>query len=145
MLYAIDCGRVEGCNLKQGESVHLEYLLPDAIANGSDFVIFDRNATLGYARAYTDLRDLDKVSWDLFFELPLVGDYAKFFHDRQADPRHADRRERRMAEFLVKHRVALERCLRIGVVDAARRDQVQAILAAGGLHVPVEVRPDWYF
>ena len=145
MLFAINCGRVDGCQLKQEEIVHFEFSLPSALADGAPFVIFDRNATLSYAGAYTSLNDLDKVAWDLFFEAPLVGDFSKYFHDRQTDPRHADRREKRMAEFLVKGCVMLSRCTRIGVINAAKQAEARAIVQKAGLTLLVDVRPDWYF
>jgi hypothetical protein len=145
MLFAINSGRVAGCSLRQEDVVHFEFRLPDALADGSPFVIFDRNATLSYARAYTSLTDLDKVSWDLFFEAPLVGDFSKYFHDRPNDPRHADRRERRMAEFLVRDRVSLRRCTRIGAIDESKRAQAQRVVERAGLRLSVDVRRDWYF
>jgi hypothetical protein len=145
MLFAINCGRVDGCTLKQEDIVHFEFSLPNALADGASFVIFERNATLSYAEAYTTIEDLDKVAWDLFFEQPLVGDFSKYFHDRQTDPRHADRREKRMAEFLIKGRVMLNRCTRIGVINAAKQAEVRAIMQKAGLTQTVDVRPDWYF
>lgn len=145
MLYAINGGRVAGCNLAQGDILHFEFLLPDIVDPNTQFVIYDRNATLTYARAYTALTDLDKVAWDLLFESPLVGDFAKYFHDRPSVPRHADRLEKRMAEFLVKGRVELTSCLRIGVINEAQKQQAIQTLEHAGLRVPVNVRPDWYF
>ncbi len=145
MLYAINGGRVQGCALKQQDIIHFEFLLEDAIADGHPFVIFDRNATLPYASAYTSLADLDKVAWDLFFEPPLIGGFCQYFHDRPVPPKYADRREKRMAEFLIKHRVMLNRCTRIGVFDTTKQAAARNIVDNAGLRIRVDVRRDWYF
>ncbi len=51
----------------------------------------------------------------------------------------------RMAEFLVKERVPLTVCTRLGVVDGQRRAQVQAVLEECGVDLPVLVMTSWYF
>jgi hypothetical protein len=56
--------------------------------------------------------------------------------------RYADRMERRQAEFLVRGKVELHRCTRIGVINAAKREEVHAL--CGG-EIRVEIVPDWYF
>ena len=145
MLYAINGGRVAGCALKQDDVVHFEFTIASVLAGGAQFVIYDRNATLSYAGAYTSLSDLDKIAWDLFFEPPLVGDFSKYFHDRPSVPKHADRLERRMAEFLVQGAVQLNGCTRIGVADSSSQQQVLAMVRHAGMNVAVDVRPDWYF
>jgi hypothetical protein len=145
MLYSINTGNVAGCDLRQGDIAHLEFTVDSVLADGSTFVIFDRNATLSYSLAYTSLVDLDKVSWDLFFEPPLIGGFCRYFMDRPSVPKHADRRERRMAEFLVRSRVELTRCLRVGVINEASRVHVTQEMARAGIQLRVEVQPDWYF
>lgn len=128
MLFAIDRGNVAGCTLRQADIVHIETTVDLALADGASFVIFDRNATHSYATPYTVLADLDKVAWDLMLETPQVGGFCKYFHDVPANARYVDRRERRMAEFLIRHSVSLSRVLRVGAV-----------------RLNVEVRPEWYF
>ena len=106
---------------------------------------YDRNATLAFAQPFTDLTRLDAVAWDLLTEEPRLDGYCKWWHNRRAVERHADRMERRQAEFLVKDRVPLARFVRIGVMDQNRAADVRAILAAAGVSLPVEVKTDWYF
>ena len=53
--------------------------------------------------------------------------------------------ERRQAEFLFKEGVPLGQFARIGVIDDRRADEVRAILGRAGVHLPVEVKRDWYF
>jgi hypothetical protein len=145
MLSAIDNGRVANCQWRQGDIVHLETTVDCAIAGSVPFVFYDRNATLAFAQAFSDLARLDAVAWDLLFEEPTLDGFCQFFHDRHTVERHANRRERRQAEFLVRDRVPLERFLRIGVMDQNRAADVRAILATAGVNLPVEVKTDWYF
>lgn len=145
MLFAIDRGNVAGCTLRQADIVHLETTVDLALADGASFVIFDRNATHAYATPYTTLADLDKVAWDLILETPRVGGFCKYFHDVPANARYVDRRERRMAEFLLRHSLSLSRVLRIGAVDNAAAARAQAAMLAGGVTLKVEARPEWYF
>lgn len=145
MLSAIDNGRVANCPWRQGDIVHLETTVDMAVAGNVPFVFYDRNATLAFAQAFTDLARLDAVAWDLLLEAPTLDGFCKYFQDKHAVARYADRRERRQAEFLVKSRVPLARFVRIGVMDDNRAANVRAILAAAGVSLPVEVKTDWYF
>ena len=58
---------------------------------------------------------------------------------------HADRMERRQAEFLVKDAVDLTQLTRLGVVDEQRAAQVSTILEAARVDLRVDVMRDWYF
>ena len=142
MLRAIEGGKVEGCRWRQRDIVHLETTVARAIEGGKPFVFYDRNATLRFSNAYTSLEDLTNVAWGLLTEAPRLDGYCKYWHNVPDNVRYADRMERRQAEFLVRERVELHRCTRIGVIDAAKRDEVLAICRAG---VRVEIMRDWYF
>jgi hypothetical protein len=146
MLFAVNGGKVEGCALRQADIVHIETTVEAVTATGAAFVFFDRNATLAYSKPYTDLNDIDHaVAWDLLTEPPRLDGFRKYWQSRHADPRHMDRMERRMAEFLVNDRVALNVCTGIGVFDAERQAEVSAILEAAGVKLPVMVVQEWYF
>jgi len=110
-----------------------------------DFVFYDLNATLAWSTPYTDLADLNKVAWDLICEPPTLDGYCKYWQSRIGHERYSDRMERRQAEFLVKGRVPLTKFIRIGVIDETRVDEVRAILAQAGVHLPVAVKREWYF
>lgn len=144
MLAAINTGRVPGCTTQE-PIVHLETTVARAIADGRSHVFYDRNATIDYSQSYTDLADLDKISWDLLTEAPRLDGYCKYFNSIQSPPRYADRQERRMAEFLVRERVLLSAITRIGVVNAAMKVRADAILHAAGVTLRSEVQRDWYF
>lgn len=55
-----------------------------------------------------------------------------------------DRMRRRMAEFLVYERVPIGCLAGIAVRTGSMREQVDGILAAQGLALPVRARPAWY-
>jgi hypothetical protein len=145
MLSAIHAGKVAGCAFTQQDIVHLETTLDRVTAQGESFVFYDRNATLAYSRPYTDLAHLDAVALDLLTEHSHLDGFCKYFQNRHQEERYVDRMERRMAEFLVHDRVPLTHFVRIGVCNAAKAAQVQAILDAAGVPLQAEVKTDWYF
>lgn len=145
MLFAINGGQVAGCQWRQGDIVHLETTVDRAIAGNIPFVFYDRNATLAFSRAFTDLAYLGEVAWGLLTEQPALDGFCKYWQSKFNVERYADRMERRQAEFLVHGRVPLERFVRIGVIDENRAAEVRTILAASGVNLPVEVKTDWYF
>jgi len=53
--------------------------------------------------------------------------------------------ERRQAEFLVKDALDLSAITRIGVIDLTHKKQVEQILNAAKVTLPVSVIPEWYF
>lgn len=145
MLSAIDNGRVAHCAWRQGDIVHFETTVEQVVAGDVPFVFYDRNATLAFARPYTDLARLDAVAWDLLTESPRLDGFCKYWKTLLDVERYADRKERRQAEFLVRDAVPLDRIVRIGVMDANRAAEVGIILAKAGLDLAVEVKTDWYF
>ncbi len=145
MLSAIHNSKVDGCELRQEDIVHLETSVKRVTANSEEFVFYDRNATLAFSTPYTDLAKLDAVAWDILTEEPRLDGFCKYFMNRHENERYVDRMEKRQAEFLVRHHVPLQCFLRIGVVSTAKAAQVQSILVAAGVPLPVVVQPDWYF
>ena len=145
MLFAINGGRVVGCDWRQADIVHFETNVDELISENKDFVFYDLNATLAWSMAYTDLAHLNKVAWDLIFEDPALDGYCKYWQSVGGHDRYSDRMERRQAEFLVKDAVSLTRFTRIGVINDERANQVRTILAKAGVNLPVEVKRDWYF
>ncbi|MBN8487934.1 MAG: DUF4433 domain-containing protein [Burkholderiales bacterium] len=146
MLFAIHGGRVDGCPWRQADIVHFETTVENVTALGQPFVFYDRNATLAFSTPYTDLAHLDTaVAWDLITEAPLLDGYCKFWQNRAAEPRYADRMERRQAEFLVRDQVPLHCMTRVGVINAQVQAQVHGLLAQAGVPLTVDVMPSWYF
>ena len=146
MLFAINSGRVDGCELRQADILHFETTVEAVIAAHSHFLFYDRNATLRYSEAFNDLALLStKVAWDLITESPQLDGYCQYFQNNFNNQRYFDRMERRQAEFLVKHQVGLSCMTRIGVINQCRAKIVSEILAEAGLNLPVEVKTAWYF
>ncbi|MDK9715608.1 MAG: DUF4433 domain-containing protein [Sulfuritalea sp.] len=145
MLGAIERGRVANCAWRQRDIVHLETTVDLVVAGNAPFVFYDRNATLAFAQPFKDLARLDAVAWDLLTEAPTLDGFCKYWHNKFNVERFADRMERRQAEFLVRDRVPLNRLVRIGVMDENCAVAVRTLLADGGVNLPVEVKPDWYF
>ena len=145
MLRAIEGGRVTGCQWHQADIVHMETTVQKLTENNKDFVFYDRNATLAFSTAYTDLARLDSIAWDLLTEAPQLDGYCKYWQNNVSNPRYADRMEKRQAEFLIKNKVPLNQFTRLGVINEQRAIEVNAILAKAGVELPVEVINDWYF
>jgi hypothetical protein len=130
MLYAIHGGRVVDCQYRQQDIVHWVTTVERVTANHQQYVFYDRNATLSFSQAYTNLALLDEViAWDLLLAEPSLGGYCKYW---RSDENYPDRMERRQAEFLLKDRVPLSDFLGIGVYDEIRANEVRGILAAQG-------------
>ena len=144
MLNAIHAGRVPDCPNGQNDLIHLETTVSAVVLSGTQFVFFDRNATLDYSESYTGIAHLNEIAWDLLTEAPCLDGFCKYFHSKPGT-RHADRMERRMAEFLVKSQVPLNAFTRIGVIDENRRAEVDVILTAASVKLGANVMRDWYF
>ncbi len=60
-------------------------------------------------------------------------------------PEHPDRKERRMAEFLVYDRVPLDLLLEVAVHSDAQKPRIEQLFADAGRTTEVVARPDWYY
>ena len=135
MLYVIWRGQVPTYQAGQEDVVYLVTTIERVAASGIPSVFTDRNATLGYAEFSDYLGEIDSViDWDLM--------EAMIWKDQPGD---WDRKERRMAEFLVHQRLPWEHVVGIGVLDDVRRAKVEAILASLDERTPVRTRRNWYY
>ncbi|MBL6986863.1 MAG: DUF4433 domain-containing protein [Methylobacter sp.] len=143
MLFAINNGNVDGCSLKQDDILHFETTIERVTQNNAELVFYDRNATILYSKAFTDLSKLEsEIAWDLITEEPRLDGFCKYFHTTE---KYIDRMERRQAEFLLKHSVPLSAMTRIGVINTSKAEIVREILAEIDINLSVEVKTDWYF
>lgn len=146
MLYAINGGKVAGCDLRQQDIIYFETNVERVSVESPEFVFYDRNASLVFSAAYTDIMMLDEVvAWDLLTESPQLDGFCQYWQNKTGDSRYADRMEKRQAEFLVKSSVPLTSITRIGVIDTAHQAQVQTILQQSNVYLTVDVMPAWYF
>jgi len=145
MLMAINEGRVDGCEYRQADIVHFATTVETIADAGLAFVFYDYNATLDFADCYNDLKDLDKVDWDLFYESPRRDGYCAYWFSTASNPRYIRRMETRQAEFLVHKQVPLDLMNCIGVYSEAKVADVKKILGQAKIDIPVEVKTAWYY
>jgi hypothetical protein len=145
MLKTIDSGNVEGNEYRQDDIVHLITTVEAIVAAGLAFVFTNYHAVKAFAEFFDDLKDLDKIDWELFFEQPRLGGYCKYWHNPYSKPRYALRMETRSAEFLVRDSVPLAVLGQIAVRTELMADRVRGALANTGWSPDIKVIPGWYY
>jgi len=145
MLGAINLGKVEGCTYHQQDIVHFATTVEAVVEAGLTFVFYDYNATLDFANCYSDLKYLDKINWDLFYEAPRLDGYCKFWFSTVNNPKYILRMETRQAEFLVHQSVPLNLMDVVGVYSPEKAAEVQEIFDDAKINIPVEVKTAWYY
>jgi len=101
MLRTIEGGNVGGCPYRQKDIVHFESTVEAVTSKGLAYIFYDYNATLDFATCYSDVKDLGKIDWPLFYESPRLHGYCQFWFSTMTKPKYARRQETRQAEFLV--------------------------------------------
>jgi hypothetical protein len=134
MLYAISRGSVAGYTDGQNPIVHLVSSAEAVQTAGLTFAFTDGHAEMDISRFFTDLRDLDKVDWDIMT--------ARYWNDTLQD---GDRKRRRQAEFLVHRFFPLSLVERIGVINHTLRLQVTALFPDPDSRPPITLEPAWYY
>ncbi len=109
------------------------------------YVFYDYNATLSIATCYSQLRDLDKIDWELFHEAPRMDGYCKYWNSRVDNPKYIRRMETRQAEFLVHKSVRLSLMETVGVFSASKAAEVKELFDDAGVELQVEVKSTWYY
>lgn len=145
MLRAIDGGRVEGCDYRQDDIVHLRSSLRPTLDARLPFVFYDINAAVFNARCFDDIAYLGEINWSLFFEAPRLDGYCKYWNNVHTNPRYVSRMETRQAEFLIHQAFSLDLVEEIVVRTQPIAASVQKIVHAAGWHVNVRAQPLWYF
>lgn len=93
----------------------------------------------------SDVRDLNKIDWPLFYELPRLDGYCQYWFSTMAKPRYVLRQETRQAEFLVHKKFPLKLVTRVGVYNEEKQAAVSRIFEHSRANLQVEVKPEWYF
>ncbi len=135
MLYKLWRGGVPGYVDGQDPLIYLVSTV-EAVANsGLRYVFSDGNCAAAVTQLACDLTLLDSmVDWELM--------RSQMWNNTAEDP---DRMRRRMAEFLVHGRLPVGCMTRIVVRTEGPKRQVEAMLMACGVRLPVLALPDWYF
>ena len=145
MLFTIDKGNVPDCRHRQQDIVHFMTTVEIVIKSEIPYVFYDYNATLGIATCYSDVKDLDKINWDLLYEDPRLDGYCRLRHSVLSEPKYSLRQETRQAEFLIYKSIPLKTMVMVGTYDNAKAEKVRTILEGAGVELPVEAKPAWYF
>lgn len=136
MMYSIHCGNVptyrDGCD----RLVYLVTTLERLAEMGLDVLLTDRNAVLDFA----DFMVFDNGGQDDFIDWDLMR--AQYWNNTAQWP---DRRERRMAECLVRPRVPWEAFGEVVARNPAVAGEAAQAIALARSTTPVSVRPGWYF
>lgn len=135
MLYKLHKGGVPNYTGGQDPLAYLVSSAEAVGATGASFVFSDGNCAATVTCFSSDLAQIESVvDWEVM--------RAQMWANTADDP---DRRRRRMAEFLVHHRVPIE-CLSAVVVRSdTMKEQVKGLLASSGVDLPVYAKPAWYF
>jgi hypothetical protein len=137
MLLQLKTGRVPEYNEGQEPLV---YLLTSAQAITQlkiGFVFSDGHGIAFNTHWYDDLKDLDRVDWNMVYQRYWAADYEK----------DMDRQRRKQAEFLVHQQCDWSLIHEIGVLNDDMKLKVEQILTRfpSTMNRPVIVRPQWYY
>ena len=81
MLFALNNGKVQGCNWRQEDVVHIESSVESIAGAGEPFVIYPVSAALDYSvECFNTINDLERIDWPLFFDSPQLDGFCKYFH-----------------------------------------------------------------
>ncbi len=136
MMLQLKTGRVEGYGEGQDPLVYLVSSAQAVDASGTGFVFSDGHGIAKYTSWFDDLKDLDKVDWDMV--------YQRYWADNIND---MDRQRRKQAEFLVHRFCPWGLVSEIAVIDSLVKQQVEEVLNRfpQSLQRPVIVRRGWYY
>ena len=126
MMYAIEKGNVPSYEGGCDELLYLVSTVETIVRLRLPYVFTDRNAVLGVAKYGHELRELDTlIDWQLM--------EATIWRSTEAEP---DRRERRMAEFLVYERVPWAAFHEVVVRNRACAERARdTLVSIGASHV----------
>jgi len=112
----------------QHEIVYIVCKLDDILKHCSEWVFTDGHAKNQITEFFNDLKDLDKVNWDMVMQ-----QYWKPIEEDR------DRQRRKQAEFLVRNHVPVDCIEGIAVRDVNRKQIIEQIVQRLNLSIPVKV------
>jgi hypothetical protein len=135
MLYKLAKNGVATYTEGQDPLIYLLSTVETVAATGLPWLFSDGNCAATVTQVFNDLSLLASVvDWEV------MG--MRIWKNTAEDP---DRVRRRMAEFLVHGRVPVSCLAEIAVRNLGTKSQVERILEAHSISLPVRVEPDWYF
>lgn len=132
MLFAISRGAVEGYAEGQKPVIYLRSTVEAVTDAGLSWVFTEGHADMRFTDFFDDLKDLEKIDWDLM--------KARYWNDTNDDP---DRKRRRQAEFLVQNFFPWQLVSYIGVYDRSIAETVSDIIKGGSPEIGVQ--RGWYY
>lgn len=135
MMYAIHMGAVPQYTDGLDPLVYLVTSPEQVMSTGGVSVITDGNCASALTDFSADLGDLDElVDWSIMQE--------RYWRNTDED---GDRRRRRMAEFLVHDHLPTSAIQMIGTRSETRLAEVEEIVRAAGVEIPIAHKPGWYY
>jgi ssDNA thymidine ADP-ribosyltransferase, DarT len=134
MLHSNHQGKVKGYHHGQKSIVHLVSQAQSIQQASCRFVFTDGHGTMRLTQFFDDLKDLDKIDWDVM--------RAKYWNNCDED---MDRSRRRQAEFLVHQFLPWDLITQIGVINSEMKIQVEQILQGSPHRPTVAIRRAWYY
>lgn len=134
MMYNIKTGRGGMKKRSNDEIVILISSLHKLVEVGVEFVFSDRHAYLQAAQFSSDLKDLDRINWDMLQA-----------RDFRRDPDDPEKFERYQAEALVHRFMPADSLLGVVCYSGAVAEAVQQLLDERDMKLKIVVKPRWYF
>lgn len=136
MLLQLSTGQVEGYTEGQEPLIYVVSTAQAVVENHVNFVFSDGHGVVAYTRWYNELKDLDKVDWDVVNQ--------RYWSDNSED---GDRKRRKQAEFLIYQVCPWDLIQDIVVLNRNVKLKVEAILAKfTNIKQPlVTIEPSWYY
>ncbi len=137
MLLQLKTGQVLGYDERQEPLVYLVSSVQAIAQRQTGFAFSDGHGIAFDTHWYDDIKDLDKVDWNMVYQRYWAADYEK----------DMDRQRRKQAEFLVYQRCDWSLIHEIGVLNDGMKMKVEQILAGfvPTLNRPVILRTQWYY
>lgn len=115
--------------------IHLVSAVSTVTKAGIPFVFTDRHAYVSTCEFYNDPSQMDRaLDWKTL--------RSREWKSTKDDP---DRKERKMAEFLVHRFIPWRHILGIGVLSQSYKEDVERILQEHGDETPVAIKQGWYY
>ena len=73
-----------------------------------------------------------------------MGEYAKIWQDRPENVRWANRKSKRMAEFLIYQKVDLADIIDFAVINEEMKQKLDFLCKKYGIDLPIIIRREWY-
>lgn len=134
MLYNIVTGYNGIIRRARDEIVILASSIDKLTEKRVQFVFTDRHALVAYASFFSDVRDLDRIDWELL----RARDFARSDTD-------LGKVERYQAELLAHKEVPVGALLGVACYSEESKERVEQMAADAGVDLKVVVRTDWFF